>query len=39
MDRKTRLEENEKLLREVNERVEQMENGLCGYSVVEKERV
>jgi hypothetical protein len=28
MDRKTRIEENEKLFREVNERVEQMENGL-----------
>jgi hypothetical protein len=30
MDRETRLEENEKLFREVNERVEQMQNGLLG---------
>ena len=28
MDRKTRLEENEKLFREVNERVEQMQDSL-----------
>ena len=27
MDRNTRLEENEKLFREVNERIEQMQNG------------
>jgi hypothetical protein len=30
MDRKTRLEENEKLFREVNERVERMQNGFSG---------
>ena len=30
MDRNTRLEENEKLFREVNERVEQMQNGFSG---------
>ena len=30
MDRETRLEENEKLFREVNERVEQMQDGLLG---------
>jgi hypothetical protein len=28
MDRRERLEENEKLFREVNERVEQMQNGI-----------
>jgi hypothetical protein len=28
MDRKTRIEENEKLFREVNERVEQIQDGL-----------
>jgi hypothetical protein len=30
MDRKTRLEENEKLFREVNERVEQLQEGVSG---------
>jgi 23S rRNA A1618 N6-methylase RlmF len=32
MDRKTRIEENEKLFREVNERVEQIENRFGGES-------
>ena len=33
MDRETRLEENEKLFREVNERVEQMQDGLLGARI------